>query len=369
MRLSGSQKTALIANFSYILDISAFAVILPFLSAEILSDPGQGLTAYSVYGLTLSATLVLGGILTDRVPVRILFIVGVFLYAFAASLIIFAESFFDLLVLRGVQGVGAALFSPCVPLIISRSGDAKSAESLTIWGFWSGIVAAASPVVFSMLIVLFEWRVAWLIVPLIAFVAILNASRIDESFRLGQIHRPSANRVTSNLMFAYVFVSYGLTTWFIYAFPLYAEELFGLSPLAVGGYSTLLWSVFAAVCWFMRSLEDDSALFASLRISALLLVAAAVTFNLSPLSVVLAGAAMALANMPTTELILRDTQSKEYGLVASLDITCARLGGALSVIVIPKDAHLLITSTGFLAILLLVFCTIAQKNTRKAQSL
>ncbi|WP_424969768.1 MFS transporter [Dinoroseobacter sp. S76] len=368
MRLSGSQKTALIANFSYILDISAFAVILPFLSAEILSDPGQGLTAYSVYGFSLSATLILGGILTDRMPVRILFIAGVFLYAFAASLIVFAESFLSLLVLRGVQGVGAALFSPCVPLIISRSGDANSAESLTIWGFWSGIVAAASPVVFSTLIILFEWRVAWLIVPFIAFVAILNASKIDESFRLGQRHRPSANRVTSNLMFAYVFISYGITTWFIYAFPLHAEELFGLSPLAIGVYSTLLWGVFATVCWFMRSLENDSALFASLRVSALLLIAAAVTFNLSPLSVVLAGAAMALANMPTTELILRDTQSKEYGLVASLDITCARLGGALSVIVIPKDAPVLIISTGFLAALLLGFCSVAQRNSQNVPS-
>ena len=112
MKLALSQKTALVANFSYILDIAVFAIVLPFISDAVSATDDQALTLLSAYGISLSVTLILGGYLTDRLPVRTLFAIGVSVYALAAGLIVVAESIETLLILRTIQGFGAALFSP-----------------------------------------------------------------------------------------------------------------------------------------------------------------------------------------------------------------------------------------------------------------
>lgn len=364
MKLSKPQLTALIANFSYILDISAFAIILPSIAGTVHATADQALTLYSIYGISLSAALLLGGKLTDHLQVRWLFIFGVSTYAIAASLITLADTYYSVLTLRLIQGLGAAIFSPCIPLIISRTGEANSAESLTLWGFWSGIAAAISPIILTYISVNFNWRIAWAVIPTIALAAIMRSSHIDNSFRSKNLDLRIPARKTTHLMLGYVFVSYGLTTWFIYTFPLNSGQIFNLSAHEIGIYSSTLWLTFAATCWLMKFFKEDRHLLLFLKLSPIFIFFAAATFHVSPLSVFFVGIAMGLANMPTTEIILRNARSSEYGLIASLDIVSARLGGAIFVILIP-DSHLtLIVFSAFFCFILFALTVTTERQIR-----
>ena len=361
MNLSKAQLVALTANFSYIIDISAFAIILPQIAESIQVTPEQALDLYAIYGIALSATLLLGGKFTDRFKVRNLFFFGALLYPLSAIPITISNQYYSVFIFRIFQGIGAAMFSPCIPLIISRSGNTNSAKSLTMWGFWSGIVAAASPLALTFISVYVNWRAAWLVVPILSLFALTGSKYIDDSFRTKHQNARIPSRKTSRLILAYVFGSYGLTTWFIYNFPLSSGRIFNLSSIEIGVYSTALWLTFALTCWTMRSFQENKQLFVFLKISPLLIMAAALLYHVTPLSVFLIGIAMALANMPTTEVILRNTDSSEYGFVASLDIVCARLGGAIFVTIIPEDAIMLIGYNVIFCTLLLTICIAAEK--------
>lgn len=334
-----SQLPALLANFSYILDIAAFAIILPGIAASLNIGADQALLLFAAYGVSLSATLLLGGLLIDRSSLKLIFLAGLSIYTAAAALIAVAPTFELVLLLRAAQGVGAGIFSPCVPLIIAACARHGSARGLTMWGVWSGIFAALSPlaIVLATSHAGADWRLAWLVVPTTSLIAIAIGLNLRADAKISGSSGPPATGAPAYYMFAYVFLSYGVTSWFIYNIPLRAAVLYGLDDIGSATFSTLLWLTFSLTCLAMARSVHLPMLHGYLLLSAALLVAGTALFFVTPWCALFVGAAMALANMPTTEIILANARRGAFGLSASFDIVCARLGGALLVVLVPAE--------------------------------
>ena len=135
------------------------------------------------YGLLLSALILVGGSLGDRLGLRIVFLVGVVCFAIASAACGLAGSITQLIVSRSVQGVGAALLVPGSLALITATFDEKHRGKAI--GTWSGATAmttAAGPVLGGWLVEHASWRWAFFInVPIAAAVIAISLAKIPET--------------------------------------------------------------------------------------------------------------------------------------------------------------------------------------------
>ena len=135
------------------------------------------------YALFLGALILVGGSLGDLFGRRLIFLVGVVIFA-VASAACGAASSIDLLILaRSVQGVGAALLVPGSLAIISTSFDEQSrGKAIGTWSGFTAMTTAIGPVLGGWLVEHGSWRWAFFInLPLAAGVIAISAWRVPES--------------------------------------------------------------------------------------------------------------------------------------------------------------------------------------------
>jgi EmrB/QacA subfamily drug resistance transporter len=116
------------------------------------------------YGLTLAALILVGGSMGDLFGRRRMFLVGVAIFAIASMACGLAASLGQLIVFRGIQGIGAAFMIPGSLALISASFEEN--ERGRAIGTWSGstaITTAIGPVLGGWLIEHLSWRWAFLI--------------------------------------------------------------------------------------------------------------------------------------------------------------------------------------------------------------
>ena len=98
--------------------------------------------------LTLSALLLLGGSLGDRLGRRRLFVTGVVWFAAASLLAGIAPTGAFLIAARALQGVGGALLTPGSLAIIEASFVPEDrAAAVGAWSGLGGVATAAGPLV------------------------------------------------------------------------------------------------------------------------------------------------------------------------------------------------------------------------------
>src|SRR5712671_5001940 len=91
------------------------------------------------YGLFLSSLILVGGALGDWLGRRLVFLLGVGIFAAASAACGLAPNIHVLVIARSVQGIGAALLVPGSLAIISASFDENSRGRAI--GTWSGFTA------------------------------------------------------------------------------------------------------------------------------------------------------------------------------------------------------------------------------------
>ena len=161
-----------------ITDESVVNVALP----NIQTDLGTTLPAMqwvvNAYILSLSALLLIGGAAADRFGRRLMFLVGIAIFA-AASLGCGLAPNVDVLTLsRVIQGVGAALLIPCSLAIIGAAFDeAERGAAIGIWSGASAIAAGIAPLLGGWLIDHASWRAIFLINPVLAVLGVWIALR------------------------------------------------------------------------------------------------------------------------------------------------------------------------------------------------
>ncbi len=167
------------ALFMTTLDSTILNVALPSLQRDLhASNAGLQWTVDS-YVLVRAGTLFVCGALSDRFGRRRYFGIGLAIFVGGSLMCSLAWSTSDLIVWRGVQGVGGALMTPASLAIITNAFSERStrARAIGAWSGTTGLSMAAGPVVGGLLVETLGWQSVFLVnVPIGA--AVLFALRV-----------------------------------------------------------------------------------------------------------------------------------------------------------------------------------------------
>jgi EmrB/QacA subfamily drug resistance transporter len=176
--------TILASSMAFI-DSTVVNVALPAIQANFHATVVDVQWVVASYGLFLGALILVGGSLGDLFGRRLIFLVGVAIFAIASAGCGAASSIHQFNIARSIQGVGAALLVPGSLAIISRSFDEKSrGQAIGTWSGFTAITAAIGPVLGGWLVEHASWRWVFFInLPLAAAVIAISAWKIPESRR------------------------------------------------------------------------------------------------------------------------------------------------------------------------------------------
>src|SRR6202451_1169173 len=165
------------------IDSTVVNVALPALQASFHATVVDLQWVVESYGVFLAALILVGGSFGDRFGRRLIFIVGVLVFALASAGCGIAANIHQLIFARSIQGVGAALLVPGSLAIISTSFDEKSrGPAIGTWSGFTAITTAIGPVLGGWLVEHAWWRsLSFLNLPIAAAVAVISLWRIRES--------------------------------------------------------------------------------------------------------------------------------------------------------------------------------------------
>src|SRR5499427_9539789 len=134
-----------VAFFMVVVDLTIVNVALPTIGRK-LHFPEQDLQwVVTAYALTLGGFLLLGGRAADLLGRRRLFMAGLATFTAASLACALATSDTFLIIMRGIQGLGAAVLVPAA-LSIVMNMFSEGAERNKALGIWGGIGAAGATV-------------------------------------------------------------------------------------------------------------------------------------------------------------------------------------------------------------------------------
>jgi EmrB/QacA subfamily drug resistance transporter len=174
--------TILASSMAFI-DGTVVNVALPFLQTS-LNATAIGLQwVIEAYSLFLSALLLVGGSLGDRYGRRLIFNIGVVVFALASAACGLAANIEQLIAARAVQGIGGALLVPgSLALISSSFNEKERGKAIGTWSGFSAITTAIGPVMGGWLVENVSWRaVFFLNLPLAIAVLVISIWHVPET--------------------------------------------------------------------------------------------------------------------------------------------------------------------------------------------
>lgn len=165
------------------IDSTVVNVALPTLQTQLKATVSDVQWVVESYALFVAALILVGGSLGDHLGRRRIFVLGVALFAIASVWCGLAPNIGQLILARGMQGIGGALLIPGSLAIIGAAfSDQQRGEAIGLWSGFTAITAAAGPVLGGWLIETFSWRWVFLInLPLAAIVIVISLWRVPES--------------------------------------------------------------------------------------------------------------------------------------------------------------------------------------------
>ena len=165
------------------IDGTVVNVALPALQVSLNATVTDVQWVVESYALFLAALLLVGGSLGDLYGRRRVFTIGTVVFAAASCWCGLATSVGQLIVARGVQGVGGALLVPgSLALISSSFCEEERGRAIGTWSGFSAITMAFGPVLGGWLIQHVSWRWAFFInLPIAMVVVLVTLARVPES--------------------------------------------------------------------------------------------------------------------------------------------------------------------------------------------
>lgn len=167
------------------IDSTVVNVALPALQASFRATVVDVQWVVESYGLLLAALILVGGSLGDLLGRRLIFLLGVTIFAFASVGCGLASNIQYLIFARSLQGVGGALLVPGSLAIISSSFDKRSrGKAIGTWSGFTAITTALGPVLGGWLVTHASWRWVFFInLPFALAVIVISLAKIPESRR------------------------------------------------------------------------------------------------------------------------------------------------------------------------------------------
>jgi EmrB/QacA subfamily drug resistance transporter len=174
---------AILGSSMAFIDSTVVNVALPALQASLHATVVGVQWVVESYGLFSGALILVGGSLGDLFGRRLIFLIGVGLFAAASIACGLASNIQQLVVARSVQGIGAAFLVPGSLSIISASFVEKTrGRAIGTWSGFTAITTAVGPVLGGWLIQHASWRWAFFInVPIAAAVIAISLHHIPET--------------------------------------------------------------------------------------------------------------------------------------------------------------------------------------------
>jgi len=175
-------------QFMLILDVTVVNVALPDIKTSLgFTQPGLSWVVNG-YVLMAGGLLLLGGRLADVFGRRLLFLIGVGVFAVASATCGLAQNPEMLVVSRFAQGIGEALAAPAsLGLIALLFPDPlERMKALGIWGGIAGLGGTSGTVISGALTDLASWRWIFLINVPVAIAALLIVPRLVSESRMKQ---------------------------------------------------------------------------------------------------------------------------------------------------------------------------------------
>ncbi|MEU6440673.1 MFS transporter [Streptomyces sp. NPDC047046] len=174
---------AVLASGMSMLDGTVVNVALPRIGSDLDVSLATLQWVVNAYMLTLSALLLLGGALGDRLGRRRTLVAGVVWFALASALCGFAWDGGLLIAARALQGVGGALLTPgSLALVRASFREEDQAKAVGAWSGLTGVAGAVGPFLGGWLIDGPGWRWIFFInLPLGAVVLALALRHVPES--------------------------------------------------------------------------------------------------------------------------------------------------------------------------------------------
>jgi EmrB/QacA subfamily drug resistance transporter len=165
------------------IDGTVVNVALPALQSALHATLADVQWVVESYALFLAALLLLGGSLGDRYGRRNVFAAGVALFSLSSVWCGLAPDIRQLIVARGVQGVGGALLVPgSLALISANFSEGERGRAIGTWSAFTSITAAAGPVLGGWLTQHESWRWVFFInLPMGIAVVWLALCKVPES--------------------------------------------------------------------------------------------------------------------------------------------------------------------------------------------
>jgi len=168
------------------IDGTVVNIALPVIQSALHATAIDMQWVVNAYTLFLAALMIVGGSLGDHFGRRRMFVTGTVIFALASVWCGFAPNINQLILARGLQGIGSALLTPGSLAIISATFEGKErGHAIGTWSGFTAITAAIGPVLGGVIAQYLSWRWIFFInIPLaIAVVAVsagIPESRDDE---------------------------------------------------------------------------------------------------------------------------------------------------------------------------------------------
>jgi len=174
---------AILASSIAYIDESVVNIALPAIETDLAASVVVIQWLVNAYTLCLSAFLLAGGAAGDLFGRRRTFITGIAIFATASVRCGLSPNVTQLILARGIQGVGAALLIPCSLAIIGATfNESERGKAIGTWAGFSAIAAAIGPLLGGWIVDHVTWRWIFLINPFLALPTIWIAlTHVPES--------------------------------------------------------------------------------------------------------------------------------------------------------------------------------------------
>ena len=174
--------TAILGSSMAFIDGTVVNVALPVLQSDLRVTLAEVQWVVESYALFLAALLLTGGSLGDRYGQRKIFTAGVALFTAASAWCGLTPNIGQLIVARGLQGIGGALLVPGSLALISVNFPAdQRGRAIGTWSGFTSITAAIGPVLGGWFVQHGSWRWVFFInLPLGLAVLLLALRKIPE---------------------------------------------------------------------------------------------------------------------------------------------------------------------------------------------
>ena len=139
---------AILASALGFIDGTVVAIAMPAIRETLGATLAQAQWVHNAYMLTLSALILVGGAAGDRFGLARMFSLGIGAFVVASILCAVAPNATYLIVMRALQGIGAAIMVPGSMAIIARAYPKEDrGRAIGIWAAASALTTALGPII------------------------------------------------------------------------------------------------------------------------------------------------------------------------------------------------------------------------------